>query len=461
MGGANSKKTPILRKEDEINLADCIPWGSKVLATEWVWEHKTQFKDMEQPWAQYTEDLQRVIETAYQQEKPEIEIQINKKQFVIDFKGMRQIAKYNPQKIRIIQRVSRTPRHYYAVTAHGLFEAIPFSEENNHLISTGSGKQVVENGILHTVIMAGALNSKKEYLIDMVHMRQYWRTNRLRYRDIVAVPRSVHEHIKDNTIKRGKLSTDTACYQEILKIFNETKSSKPKINNDALELSAVHFVINPKLLLSFMHQVQIKKRTDSFRVVLAFHGTSDTNINTISEEGFSMEKISSNTRNYGWFGRGLYFTEKVCTSLGYNGGKRLLASLIVLEKTFVVPLPDSQANEYNGKPPKHGYDSHYSPTRKELVVFNPKQILPCFVLELSTEKYDRNSLSDYYGMGSLEKYIELNPDAQVCSCCGRGPKFVCSCGIALYCSEDCQKKHWPNHKAECCFKMAEKSGTLY
>jgi hypothetical protein len=40
----------------------------------------------------------------------------------------------------------------------------------------------------------------------------------------------------------------------------------------------------------------------------------------------------------------------------------------------------------------------------------------------------------------------------VCSYCGKGGAKLLKCSAckgAVYCSRDCQKRHWPKHKAAC------------
>ena len=56
-------------------------------------------------------------------------------------------------------------------------------------------------------------------------------------------------------------------------------------------------------------------------------------------------------------------------SPNHVSGHVLLACMVVVENTFVCPLPDGPQNPYNGQPCEAGYDSHYSPTKKELVAW--------------------------------------------------------------------------------------------
>ena len=96
---------------------------------------------------------------------------------------------------------------------------------------------------------------------------------------------------------------------------------------------------------------------------------------------------------------GIYFSEHAKTCLHYAGeAKCLLVSLVCVENTFVCPLPSTSKNPYHGKDCVEGYDSHYSPEKFELVIFNLKQILPCVKLNMShpanTKDFDKGDYDD-------------------------------------------------------------------
>ena len=94
-------------------------------------------------------------------------------------------------------------------------------------------------------------------------------------------------------------------------------------------------------------------------------------------------------------------------------GKKLLCCLVAVHKdrTFTCPMPDSHENPYYGKECNDGYDSHLSPSGRELVIFNVKQILPCFCLRLSTDQYGMHALVDYYGQLDEDSASETSSDA--------------------------------------------------
>lgn len=50
-------------------------------------------------------------------------------------------------------------------------------------------------------------------------------------------------------------------------------------------------------------------------------------------------------------------------------------------------------------------------------------------------------------MGQIE---ELNDDQDFCAACKKAAETKCTnCRKVFYCSKECQKKHWKEHKFEC------------
>ena len=76
-----------------------------------------------------------------------------------------------------------------------------------------------------------------------------------------------------------------------------------------------------------------------------------------------MKLVGASTGNNGWFGAGIYFSERAVTALGYNKGKRLIVSVLAVNNVYQCPGPDSEDNPLHGKPCQPGHDAHYSPVR--------------------------------------------------------------------------------------------------
>jgi hypothetical protein len=228
------------------------------------------------------------------------------------------------------------------------------------------------------------------------------------YRHLISIPRSIASILKGTL--RGTLPSESVLFMQIVKRFNDSKfSDRFATKHEDLSVTGIEYVISPTSYINFMHSIarrDAKKR----QIMIVFHGTTSNARESIILNNFSMKKIGSSTRNMGWFGCGIYFARRAYTALGYNEGEHLLASIVVFESCFTCPLPDSSENPYHGKPCKDGYDAHYSPTKKELVIFSPKQVLPCFKvkrampfslfilqLTLSHSDYKSRGRSEYQG----------------------------------------------------------------
>ncbi|KAL9651981.1 hypothetical protein ABK040_000324 [Willaertia magna] len=108
--------------------------------------------------------------------------------------------------------------------------------------------------------------------------------------------------------------------------------------------------------------------------LLLWHGTSEYNMNNIIKTNFLMEKISANTGNFGFYGKGIYFSEFATTSMGYaRGAKSLLLCKVLMGKVYL--------GGSLGAPLTEGYDCHVSPDgRQEIVIYDTAQILPLYKL---------------------------------------------------------------------------------
>jgi len=146
------------------------------------------------------------------------------------------------------------------------------------------------------------------------------------------------------------------------------------------KLDSVTYVINPKLLLEFeKKQKQLAAAKKPAEIVLAFHGTrKEETIENIVTDNFNVAFIGSQTDS-GWWGRGFYFSENVGLSLAY--GTNLLLCRLLPGKVFDVH------ERMDGQPITPGYDSHRLSKDEhgygqELVIPEPAQVLPCYILHI-------------------------------------------------------------------------------
>lgn len=146
------------------------------------------------------------------------------------------------------------------------------------------------------------------------------------------------------------------------------------------KLLKVEYVTNPALIKQFdAQQAEFRRQKIPSEPVLAFHATGQrATVDKIVRNNFDPQFIGSQTDS-GYWGRGFYFSEFPSTSTGY--GTNLLLCKVLLGKTFDV------SQRCDGQPLKAGYNSHRlrrdaNGYGQELVVDNPKQILPCYILHI-------------------------------------------------------------------------------
>jgi len=152
-------------------------------------------------------------------------------------------------------------------------------------------------------------------------------------------------------------------------------------SNSHTQLMKVEYVVNPKLNGQFEEQRKAFQRHGiSDEIILAFHGTRNREtVDSIVRGNFDTKFIGSQT-DPGWWGRGFYFSEFPATSLGY--GANMLLCRILPGRTYDVK------ERMDGQKLKDGYHSHRLQANKdgygqELVIDNPKQILPCYILHVA------------------------------------------------------------------------------
>ena len=142
----------------------------------------------------------------------------------------------------------------------------------------------------------------------------------------------------------------------------------------------VEYVVNPPLMRQFERQrEQFEQDGVPTDMVLAFHGSrSRAVLESIVQNNFDPSFIGSQTDS-GWWGRGFYLSEYPATSMVY--GPNMLLCRVLPGKTFDV------TQRMDGQPLRAGFNSHRLQADaegygQELVIANPQQILPCYVLHV-------------------------------------------------------------------------------
>ncbi|XP_071157641.1 uncharacterized protein [Mytilus edulis] len=153
-------------------------------------------------------------------------------------------------------------------------------------------------------------------------------------------------------------------------------------------VTKVQYAVNPPLVKQFHESMDDLKKQRGEELsfpVLAFHGTEQKNIKPIVENNFKVpgEKGFTHRTDTGWYGKGVYFSEYPSYSMGYiSGASQLLLCQVLPGKVFHC------TNLIHGAEMKKGYDSHMSPDKKELVVFNCHHIIPAYIVHYKDSKGD-------------------------------------------------------------------------
>uniref|UniRef100_A0A8B8BMY6 Poly [ADP-ribose] polymerase n=1 Tax=Crassostrea virginica TaxID=6565 RepID=A0A8B8BMY6_CRAVI len=145
-------------------------------------------------------------------------------------------------------------------------------------------------------------------------------------------------------------------------------------------IKKVEYVVNPDLIAKFKQSKEDLKKERGEELsypVLAFHGTEVKNISKICDTGFRVPGRAGfkHATDTGWYGKGVYFSEYPEYSMHYiRGAEKLLLCQVLPGKVFHCK------KLIHGAALSKGHDSHISPDKKELVIFNSHHILPCYVV---------------------------------------------------------------------------------
>jgi len=146
-------------------------------------------------------------------------------------------------------------------------------------------------------------------------------------------------------------------------------------------LTKIEVAVSPTLMRQFEEQrEEFKRKHIPSGTVLAFHATRQrSTVESIVRGNFDPDFIGSQTDS-GWWGRGFYFSEFPGTSLSY--GTNMLLCKVLPGKTYDVSV------RMDGQSLKSGFNSHRLEKNEggygqELVIDNPRQILPCYILHVA------------------------------------------------------------------------------
>lgn len=207
-------------------------------------------------------------------------------------------------------------------------------------------------------------------------------------------------------------------------IFLNSTSAKHQLNPDLFNSQGwTYSSTDPQLKREYMRKLegQLSFSANRFQttgIVPVIQGTRENSAHRIAKNGFGTVA----TLDLGWYGQGIYFTNRMAYASVYstptNDGSLVFVlglacpgnALPVTETPFLGPPSQRMSNPqgFLGKPCQRGYQSHYAvvdfsssstipqgyplkepPTEKsfdELVVFESAQVLPLFLVYVNKAK---------------------------------------------------------------------------
>ena len=146
-----------------------------------------------------------------------------------------------------------------------------------------------------------------------------------------------------------------------------------------------------QFLMKFM-EMNSKPNQSAVKIKICYHGTLKKNHKSIIQSNLMIPK----SLDSGLYGNGIYMSPDYKIAKCYSSNSQVFVCLSLPGKRYQARrFIRYRENDY-GVPLKKGYDSHISPDGKELVFFDPCQLLPCYLIhtdkvhEVQTEllKYD-------------------------------------------------------------------------
>jgi len=155
------------------------------------------------------------------------------------------------------------------------------------------------------------------------------------------------------------------------------------VKRNNVKISKIENILKPELVVRFerrWNKLKSQRGEALAQPQIGYHGTAETNINSILERGLLVPGIGegqdvTHATDNGWWGKGIYLSPDPSLSIGYcRGGSKLLICSVLMGKTFNVNT------RIDGQGLKDGYDSHTAESGAEWVIFDPGQVLPCYLI---------------------------------------------------------------------------------
>eukprot|EP01124_Arcella_intermedia_P014927 TRINITY_DN21480_c0_g1_i1.p1 TRINITY_DN21480_c0_g1~~TRINITY_DN21480_c0_g1_i1.p1 ORF type:complete len:962 (-),score=266.88 TRINITY_DN21480_c0_g1_i1:38-2923(-) len=149
------------------------------------------------------------------------------------------------------------------------------------------------------------------------------------------------------------------------------------------QIVSIENVLKPELVIAYEKAWErLKKSRPATESTphIAYHGTSADRIDSILEKGLlvpgkGLGKNVTHSTDTGWWGGGIYLSPNPGLSIAYmRTGNKLLMCSVLMGKRFQCTV------QIHGADLKEGYDSHMDPSGNEWIIFDPGQVLPCYLI---------------------------------------------------------------------------------
>jgi hypothetical protein len=158
----------------------------------------------------------------------------------------------------------------------------------------------------------------------------------------------------------------------------------------------IESILNPPLCARFEHRwKELKEAHEAegsgieVKPQLAYHGTAEANIEKIKRTGLLVPGkdygpgigIIGHATDTGFWGKGIYLSPNAGLSIGYcRGGSVLLINAVLMGRVFKC------TTLIHGQPKRDGFDSHQDPSGNEWILFDERQVLPCYAVKIAPKR---------------------------------------------------------------------------
>jgi len=189
-----------------------------------------------------------------------------------------------------------------------------------------------------------------------------------------------HVHLDDGNNQQQMLALLSHRYlpnEDVMKFINVGVKQSGQV------IAKIENVLKPELVALYEARWATMKKTlgtDLSKPNIAYHGTAEANINSILERGLLVPGKGSgadvkHATDNGWWGGGIYLAPDPQLSIGYcRGGKKLLICSVLMGRRYIVN------QRMDGAGLQAGHDSHVACGGTEWVIFEPSQVLPCYLV---------------------------------------------------------------------------------